>query len=198
MTFHSINNSDDPYDNPENWQNNVSSNPETQSSSYAEVKNWETIEVEGDSLEEVRRQIKLQIPEGSSLISEEIISNGNRSSIRTYGSTTDVAFAKAESKLAKNSLIIEKKELSGPQQKVVRIKAFEEKVALEEAKKQIGMKYGASAEVLAVKLLVAGKRGFLGWGKEPNEYEVELLQEAVVEISYRPKVKISVKIERYA
>lgn len=43
------------------------------------------------------------------------------------------------------------------------------------------------------KLHIAGKRGFLGIGRKPHQYEAEIFRPAVVEVSYRTKAKVSVK-----
>jgi hypothetical protein len=53
---------------------------------------------------------------------------------------------------------------------------------------------GRDVLVKDVKLAIPGKKGFLGIGKKPDLYEVEILLLAAVEIIYRTKVKISVKI----
>jgi hypothetical protein len=43
-------------------------------------------------------------------------------------------------------------------------------------------------------LITSGSRGFLGIGKKPNQYEVEVLHQAIVEITYKTKAKISAEI----
>lgn len=48
--------------------------------------------------------------------------------------------------------------------------------------------------VKSLKLIVAGKKGFLGIGKTPNKYEAEAFQQAVVEIIYKGKAKVSAKV----
>ena len=44
-------------------------------------------------------------------------------------------------------------------------------------------------------MITPGRKGFLGLGKkQPNQYEVELLQYTVIEIAYKPKAKISFEV----
>ena len=48
----------------------------------------------------------------------------------------------------------------------------------------------------SIKLLTPGSKGFLGIGKRLNQYEVEVLHEAVVEVTYKTNAKISAKMKK--
>ena len=43
-----------------------------------------------------------------------------------------------------------------------------------------------------VRVLVPGKKGFLGIGKTVTQYEVDIFQQSVVELQYKPKVQIAI------
>jgi hypothetical protein len=148
------------------------------------------IEIEAETLEEARSQIASQIPQGLSLLSESIISDGSPKSIKGIGSDREAALARAFEKTPSNADVLEIKELSPPGRKVVTVESFSEEVARERLNQQIG-----EADVLtSFKLSMPGRRGFLGIGKQPAQYEAELLQQAVVEVICRTKAKLSVEV----
>jgi hypothetical protein len=148
------------------------------------------IEIEAESLEEARELVKSQIPEGLCLLSEKVISDGKPKTVKAFADTSKAAFAKAQSELPANASVLEKKELVAPEQKVITTEAFDE----QSAKAQVGNQIGNSAIIKALKLTTSGKQGFLGIGKKPNQYNAEIFQQAVVEITYKTKAKISAEI----
>jgi len=81
------------------------------------------IEVEAESLEEAREQVKSQIPDGLYLLSEQVISDGKPRTVEIIAETTEEAFAKAQGKVPVGAEILEKKELSTPQQKGIPVPA---------------------------------------------------------------------------
>lgn len=148
------------------------------------------IEVEADSLKEAREQVKAQIPEGLHLLSEQVLSDGEPKTVKAVADTTESAFAKAQSEIPADATILEKKELSAPEQRVIAVQAFDERGAESEAR----LRLGGATVVKSLKLIVVGKKGFLGIRKMPNQYEAQVLEQAIVEITYKQKVKIRATI----
>ncbi len=151
------------------------------------------VEIEAESLEEARNKIGSQIPEGFRQFSEEIISDGKPRTVTAFGVTTEGAFKQALSQVPSGVSVSQKKEVVPPEHSIIIVEAFDEHTATSEAWRQACFAYGHRI-VKSVKLLIAGRRGFLGVGKKPNKYEAEILQEAVVEITYTLKPKISFKL----
>jgi len=149
-----------------------------------------SIEVEADSLEEARKQIKSQIAEGSFLLSEKVVTNGGTKTAKASAQTIEAAFAKAQGAVAQGAEILEKREIVAPTQRKISVEAFDEQSATTQVKNQIGK----TEIVNSLKLVAAGKRGFLGIGKQPNQYLAEVFQQAAVEITYKSKAKITAKI----
>ena len=150
----------------------------------------ELIEVEADSLEEARQQVISQIPEGLHVLSEKVISDGLPKTIKAIAETTEEAVVKAQGDIPNNAEVIEKKEVTAPKQKVITVGAFDEQSA------RVLMR-GKTAQIEMIKslrLIMPGTRGFLGLGKKPNQYEVDILQHAVVQITYKTKARISAKL----
>ena len=148
------------------------------------------IEVEAESLEEARKQVKSQIPHGLSILSEKIILDGKPKTAKGVAETMEEAYAKAQNEVPNGADVVEKKELANPERKAVTVEAFDE----QSARTQVGNQSGSAAIVKGIKLVTSGSKGFLGIGKKPNQYEVEIFQQAVVEITYKTKTKVSVKI----
>lgn len=149
-----------------------------------------TIEIEAETLEEAREQVKSQIPEGVSVLSEKVISDGKPKTTRAAADTTEAAFVKAQSEIPTNADILEKKELTAPELKVTAVEDFDE----QSAKARLQSQIGNTAIIKALRLITSGKQGFLGIGKKPNQYEAEVFQQAVVEIIYKTTAKIYVEV----
>lgn len=158
------------------------------------------IEIEADSLKEAREQLKSQIPEGSQVLSERVVSDGKPQTVKTSGDTMEAALAQAQSKIPPNADILEKKE-SIPEQKAIKIivEAFDEQSAKSKAEQKVKQRSVNMVTVQTVRLVAAGSKGFLGIGKKPSQYEIELLEHlpATVEITYKTKAKISAKIRKH-
>ena len=45
-----------------------------------------------------------------------------------------------------------------------------------------------------LKLIKSGRKGILGILRKPAQYEAELFQQALVEVIYKPKAKIVIKV----
>ena len=129
------------------------------------------IEIETESLEEAREQLKSQVPEGLHLLSEQIISDGKPKTVKAVADTTEEAFAKAQAEIPKEAEVLEKKEQAA-EWEMITIEAFDEIRAEREAKYQIKRQFGTAAMLKGLELATAGSKGFLGIGKRPNQYEV--------------------------
>lgn len=149
------------------------------------------IEVEAETLQEAREQTKSQIPEGFMLLSERVILDGKPKTVKAFADTIESAFAK-EGEIPSNAVIVEKKIISSPAKKVMTVESFDEQNARTQLESRIGKT--ETIKVLSLTMTLAGKRGFLGIGKKPNQYEAQMLQQAIVEITYKTKAKISAEI----
>lgn len=149
-----------------------------------------TVEVEADSLEEARRQVKSQIPPGLSILSERIISDGKPKTAKGVSETTAEARARAQTRIPNGADVVAEKMLSTPERKVLTVEAFDEESARVQAENQSG----STALIKAVKLLASGSKGFLGIRRKPNLYEVEVSHQAIIEITYKMKARISAEI----
>lgn len=150
----------------------------------------QTIEVQADSLEEAKEKIRAQIPEGLQLLSEEVISNGKPKIIKCTSDTLEAAFETARSKIPVGADVVGRKELSAPEKKVITVEADDEQTARVQAERQIG----STERVEGITLIELGKKGLLGIGKKPNRYEIQVFRQAIVEVTYREKVKIRATI----
>jgi len=147
----------------------------------------ETIVIIADSLQEARRKIKAQIPEGLELISEKVITEGGIKEINMFGESTQAAFAEAESKIPDYAEALSKLEIRDSRNFKIMVDAFDE----EGAKKEADEMTKKSSEVLkGIRMVTPGKSGLFGMGKKPNQYEVEILQKALVEVKYKQRAEV--------
>lgn len=174
-----------------------------------------TIDVEADSLEEARLQLKSRIPRGLQLLSQKIISNGEPIRIEGVAETVEKAFQEASIGLPSSANIIEKKVLIAPESTVVVVGSFREDDAKMSAKytgeeSALGKLHavvdekrylalarklsGRFVQVRATTLSKTGNKGLFGIGKTPDSYEVQLAQQAVVEIHCRKKAIIRASV----
>jgi hypothetical protein len=152
------------------------------------------IEIEADSLEEAKELVKSQTPKGFYVLSEQIIADGRPQTVKAMAETIEAAYTKAQSEIPNNANIVEKKEVSVPERKVISVMAFDEKDAESIAIRGAQQEFGSAAVVESLRLTTIGSKGFLGIGVKPNQYEAEILQQAVVEVTYQTKAKICAEI----
>jgi hypothetical protein len=148
------------------------------------------IEAEAESLEEARARAKSLIPPGFRAHSEKIISDGSPTTVRAVADTTEEALAEAESKIPAGAVVLEKQVVTSPGQKVFATEAFDGPTARDQVSGQLG----EAMEIKDVRLTASGKKGILGIGKAPNQYEVDVFQRAVAVITHSTKVKILVQL----
>jgi len=152
----------------------------------------QTIEVEAESMLEARRLIQSKIPPGFESQSEKVISDGQTVIITVAAETIAAAQDQARSQIPDGAWVVEQKDLTTPATTVINVQAYDEPGAKTEARRLID----PTATIHTIKLVTAGRAGFLGLGKVPNQYDVEVFQPAVVAITYQTKVKLVVTIDR--
>jgi hypothetical protein len=152
------------------------------------------IEFEADSLVKAREQLEAKKSEGFHILSERIISDGTPKTVQASADTIEAAFSKAQTEIPGSAEIIEKKELASPLHKKAIIKAFDEETAGTEAETMSTKELGKFGKFRSQHLIARGSKGFLGIGKKPHQYEVELYREALIEIKYKTRARISATI----
>jgi hypothetical protein len=148
------------------------------------------MEVEADSLAEARKKAESQVPEDLRIVSEEILSLGQQGSVMGVAETIEAAFEEAESKLPSGVEVVGRQQMQKTMRRVVTVEAADE----QSARTQVEQGIAKNARVEEVALKKLGKKGFFGMGRKPNLYEVQVFEQAVVEIKYKKKAKIRVKL----
>ena len=149
-----------------------------------------TIEVETGSLEETRQKIKARLSADELIIAERILSDGEFRLITASADTVDEAFELAEKQVPIGAAILEKTEKTSPGRKLVGLEASDENAA----RVKMTAQFTGPVSIKSVRLAAAGQKGFLGLGAKPNKYEADVLQQAVVELGYKTKARISCDI----
>jgi hypothetical protein len=148
------------------------------------------LDVEADSLEEARKRARSTLTGDEVLLSQEVISDAGTVTVTGVGATIEAAFEDAERKVPHNALLLARRELVSPLERTFEITASDEPTAKSLAEKCTG----ARAKLESVVLKTPGRKGFLGIGRRPNIYTARVLRRAEVEISFRPKAKLHVRI----
>jgi len=74
------------------------------------------------------------------------------------------------------------------------VDAFDEDTAISSARQQVMCQLGSTVNVKSIKLVTIGRKGIFGVGKRPNKYELEILRQATVEITYKTMAKITFEL----
>ena len=148
------------------------------------------IEIEAESLEEARKQANLQIPEGECLLSEKVISDGNPQTTNAVADTSEEALKKARSQVPTNANVLDTKVVTTPRSSTVTVEAFDESIARSQVMSQIEN----TAIIQTLNMTISGKKGILGIGKRPAQWEAKVFQPAIAEVTYQAKARISVEI----
>ena len=151
----------------------------------------QTITIEANSIEEAKELLKTKLPEGFQIVSEEIVSDGNLKVIQVTGDSTESALQKAKLEIPTNAELLEWKEISPSEHKFISVDAEDDLSAQTQTLSKIT---GRRPAIKRVSLLSQGSKGFLGIGKKLNQYQVEVVYEAIIEVTYQPKAKISTTI----
>jgi len=157
---------------------------------------YKVIEAEADTLEEAREGIKSQTPEEFRLLWQEVISDGKPVTVKAVAGTTEAAFADAKRGIPKDAHIREQRVLipdGHVERTVIAVEAFDEQTANANARAEASKQCGSAAVVQSLKMAIPGKKGVLGMGKKPDQYEAEVAvpRQPAVEITYTQKARIS-------
>ena len=176
--YRSGNDSDEPYDNPDNWDLNET---------------WETFVVDGETLADAReaanKQREILSTQGVTFGEERVFEDKKPVAISGNGATVEDAFISAQNQLPKAVMILEKVIVRDPEIYTFDLSAFDEDSARRAA-------MGRSGVVKNIRLLAKGSQGILGIGKKPNRYEIEFLANAWVRIIYKSKARIEIDIKK--
>lgn len=142
-------------------------------------------EVEADSPEGARRQARSRVPAGLKIASEEILDAGGTRTVQGVGGTVETAFQQAGKSLPPGAIEQERR-ITKPPIRVIEVTAPDESAAKNLAEGKI--EPGESVARISVK--VAGRKGFLGMGRTPSTYEVEMARWAIVEIVFTSRARI--------
>jgi hypothetical protein len=150
----------------------------------------ETYEISADSLQAARDEAAARMPEGFHLLSERVLSDGEPVMLTETAEESERAFAAARAKVPAGAHIVAEREVRAAELVTLRLAAESEASAREQAES----KTDETSTLQTVSLTLPGKKGFLGIGKAPNQYEAHILKKAVVEVTYKTEAKIIVTV----
>lgn len=141
-----------------------------------------TLQEKGITVDDAREKIKMKTPAGYQIVSTDIIASGERT-VSGSGETTDLAFFNVLEKIGQKS-VLQRRVIVDSKEETLIVEAYDEKEAIgKNSFSQLGYA-GPPVVVRNTKLAVKGRRGFLGIGKKPNQYMIDIFRHAVVEITY--------------
>lgn len=148
--------------------------------------------IEAKSLAEARQLLDSKIPDDFYILSEEVLSDGIPKIEAATGETTAGAFLTAENAIPSDAEIQEKKEIVKFDKRILEVKEFGEQKARAMVKQQLTQ----HKKLETIHLKERGRQGFLGIGRSPDIYVATIVQQAVVEITYKEPVKIKIKMKK--
>ena len=150
--------------------------------------NEQVVEIEADSLAEAGKALHR---DDLVVLQETVLSRGHVGTVEAIADTVDEAVIEAKSKFPAEAELEAQKTLTEPQRVVLRVKGDDE----ESARKAITPK---KAEIIvSISLYRKGRKGFLGFFKSSNVYEVVVFQQAIVEVRFREKARLRAKVRSY-
>ena len=147
------------------------------------------LELEGESLEEVRAEAKTRTPPGLSILNEKVIADGVTNRAVGWADTAEEATALAKSRVPADVTIVQEKLSIKPGRRVVDAEAWDEAAA--EAKVKPDIHSWERIESMVLKS--PGRKGMLGMGKTPGVYSATVFQTACYEI-YHKKGKARIRV----
>jgi hypothetical protein len=144
---------------------------------------------ESDSVENAQALAREKAPEGSHLIEEQVLAKGGLQRVEGFGDSPERAVDDAKGRLPPNAEIFGTKLISPPGKRTVSVDAFNE----EQARSQVLASVETLESIATVVRTSPGKKGFLGIGKSPGRYDVNIMKKAVANVDYTVKARISVE-----
>lgn len=142
-----------------------------------------TVTATADSFNEAVEQIRSELPEGVNVLSTSVVVHALVSHVDGRASTIERATAEARNQLPRQVELVERsvEVRQSPGRSVVAVEAFDERAAIALVARQAPS--GHMVENAATLVSSGGRR--LGIGKaRPNQYEVGVLRQAEVRITY--------------
>lgn len=145
--------------------------------------NEQIIEIESDSLDEARKTLSVD----AFIIQEFILCSGKLETVEGIANTVDEAVTKAKNRIPAEAKIESREIKIAPKRVVLQVEGDNEESAGK----------GKAEVIESVSLHKKGRKGFLGFGKAPNVYEVVVSQQAVVEVKFREKARLLAIVKGY-
>lgn len=145
------------------------------------------LEVEAETLEKARAEARARVPAGLCLLAEKVVSDGLPKTSKGVADTVEAAYAAADRQVPAGSRILGRKELIAASQRVITVEAPDESTA----RAQIAAQAGESGTIKSLHLVDAGRRRFLVFGKSSNVYKARVVQNVVVEVTYRMPARVA-------
>jgi len=145
---------------------------------------------EGHSSDEARRNALSQAPDGYVIVHETVLREVRSEEATGTGATVEEARAKASELVPEGAIAVDRHE-EERSEGALYLAAFSEA----EARRLVRERMSERAEMASVVLLARGRKGFLGLGKAPHEYEVRFVRPAEVVIRYRTKAVVRVVMD---
>lgn len=148
------------------------------------------IEVEADSLEAARASVRHQLAAGEVVLNEQVIADGKPHHVARHAATVAEACEMVRQSIPEGATVVEETCTHEPETRKEMLEAFDET----EVSQAIAQRLGADAEVAAVKPLTPGRKGFLGLGRKPGSWEVEVHLPASAELTWKSKAKLAAEV----
>lgn len=145
---------------------------------------------DGDTVDAARLALADQVRPGRQIILEEVVSAGRDEVQSAFGATLEEAALEAKRRVPAGAEVLGTTDKRSPSMRTVRVQSFGE----DEARSKIHESIEAGDEVDSSRLAGEGRRGFLGIGRSPNDYDVVIRRNAEVEVTYRPSAKVEATV----
>ena len=146
-----------------------------------------TIQAKGESLDEAKADLGARIPKGFYLASQRVLCDGAEKTIREVADTAEKAYSRAESQVPHGAKVIRREVVRQPRTRTVVLSAKDQAKAREKAENACAN----DGRLLSLTLTARGKRGFLGVGREPNVYEAQVVDLAIVHVATKAIARVT-------
>lgn len=153
--------------------------------------NTETIRAEGSDIADVRHDARSRIPAGWYVHSEQVISNGKRDRETGKGETEEAALQAATNALPKDAIDAKPTTRQQADTQTVTVAAETHEAARRQATAMVGGRDATTCGCIPTR---DGRKGFLGIGKRPPQFTVEVRRPAIIDVDYGTPVIIELVI----
>jgi hypothetical protein len=145
---------------------------------------------EADTLDAARAGLFSQLAAGEVVLSERVVADGRPHHVERHAATVEEACARVRETIPEGARVVEETCTHAPELRHEKLEAFDETDVAAEVERRLG----PDALVTAAREVTPHRNGFLGIGRVPGAWEVDVQLPARAELTWQERAKVKAEV----